>query len=176
MLEIAFQNAPEMESVVDKAVKVYNVGIIRYSAFTLGSLFSSHMYVFLRLPVKHCSVNPIELAWRAMERYIRDHNTKFRLSDVERLAFEWVAAVDPDTAQRYFSHAQEHKLVERKADAYAELIEEDLADDNNESQLSGDETANEVDAWYYPFMKGRGRITSQIGPLPNFNEKVVKPR
>ena len=24
--------------------------------------------------------------------------------------------------------------------------------------------------------KGRGRITSQIGPLPNFNEKVVKPR
>ena len=80
-----------------------------------------------------------------MERYIRDHNTKSRLSDVERLASEWTAAVDPDTAQSYFSHAQEHKLVYRKADAYAELIE-DLADDNNESQLSGDETANEVDA------------------------------
>ena len=81
-----------------------------------------------------------------MERNIRDHNTKFRLSDVERLASEWIAAVDPDTAQSYFSHAQEHELVYRKADAYAELIEEDLADDNNESQLSGDETANKVDA------------------------------
>ena len=51
LLEIAFQNAPEMEYVVDKTAKVYNVGIIRYGTFILGSLFSSHMYILLGLPV-----------------------------------------------------------------------------------------------------------------------------
>ena len=68
------------------------------------------------------------------------------MSDVERLTSEGIAAVDPDKAQSYLSHIQEHELVYRNADAYAELIEEDLADDNNESQLSGGESANEVDA------------------------------
>jgi len=104
------------------------------------------MFVLSRLPVKHCSLNPIELAWAGMKRYIQDYNTKFRLSDVERSASEWIAALDRATAQSYFSHAQEHELVFRKADAVAEELENDLTDEDDESQLTVDETEDESNA------------------------------
>ena len=64
-----------------------------------------------------------------MKIYVRDNNTTFRLSDVERLASEWIAALDPATAQSYFSHAEQ--------------IEENLTDDENE--LTADKTQNEAD-------------------------------
>ena len=81
-----------------------------------------------------------------MKRYVRDHNTTFWLSDVERLASEWIAALDPATAQSYFSHAEQHELIFRKADAYVEQIEESLTDnDDDENELTEDETENEAD-------------------------------
>ena len=45
--------------------------------------FSDRTDILRRLPVKHCSINPIELAWAGMKTYIRENNTYFRLSDVE---------------------------------------------------------------------------------------------
>ena len=104
------------------------------------------MFVLSRLPIKHCSSNPIELAWAGMKSYIRDCNTKFRLSDVERLASEWIAALDAATAQSYFSHAQEHEFVFRKADGVAEELENDLTDEDDESQLTADESEDESNA------------------------------
>ena len=68
------------------------------------------------------------------------------MADVERLASEWIAALDPATAQSYFSHAEQHELIFRKADAYAEQIEEDLTDDDDdENELTAVETENEAD-------------------------------
>ena len=72
--------------------------ITRYFSDRTGTLCS--------LPVKHCTLNPIEFAWSGMKAYIRKNNTYFRLSNVERLASEWMAALDPSTTQSYFSHAQ----------------------------------------------------------------------
>ena len=71
---------------------------------------------------------------------VRNNNTTFRLSDVERLPSEWIVALDPARAQSYFSHAEQHELIFRKADAYAEQIEEGLTDDDDdENELTADE-------------------------------------
>ncbi|CAF2104471.1 unnamed protein product [Rotaria magnacalcarata] len=119
LLDIAFENVPEKKYIVDEAVKIYDIQIIR-------------------LPIKHCSLNPIELAWGAMKSYIRQNNTSFRLSDVERLASEWMTALDSSTAQSYIEHAQKYELVFRQADAFAEELEEQIKDENDEIDLSED--------------------------------------
>jgi hypothetical protein len=64
-----------------------------------------------------------------MKTYIRDNNTSFRLSDVERLAAEWIAATDASTAQSYIAHAYQHELVFKQADAFAEEVEIQLIED-----------------------------------------------
>ena len=53
--------------------------------------------------------------------------------------------MDPATAQSYFFHAEQHELIFRKADAYAKQIEEGLTDDDDENELTADETENEAD-------------------------------
>lgn len=89
--------------------------------------------VSFRLPVKHCTLNPIELAWAGMKDYVRKNNASFRLTDVERLASEWMAALDPATAKSYIAHAEKHELVFRQADEYIERIEEELIDDDDDN-------------------------------------------
>lgn len=73
-----------------------------------------------------------------MKSYIRQNNTSFRLSDVERLASEWMAALDSTTAQSYIEHAQKYELVFRQADAFAEELEEQIKDEDDDIDLSED--------------------------------------
>ena len=79
-----------------------------------------------------------------MKAYVRENNTSFRLSNIERLASEWIAAVDPPTAKSYFSHVQEREIMFKQADARAEELEEQLIDDDEVSSYS-DEEENEAD-------------------------------
>ncbi|CAF0826258.1 unnamed protein product [Didymodactylos carnosus] len=125
LLEIAFENVPAKKYLVDEAAQIYNVDIIR-------------------LPVKHCSLNSIELGWAGMKAYIRDNNTNFCLPDVERLASEWIAAVDEATAQSYIAHAHQHELVFKQTDAFAEEVEDQLIDDEDEDQLTSYESDDET--------------------------------
>lgn len=39
----------------------------------------------VRLPVAHCELNPIEMAWSQMKQYTKTHNVKNTLSDMEQL-------------------------------------------------------------------------------------------
>ena len=48
------------------------------------------------LPVAHCELNPIEMAWSQMKYYIKTHKLKFTLSEMERLAHIAFTAVTPD--------------------------------------------------------------------------------
>ena len=37
------------------------------------------------MPVAHCELNPIELAWANVKEYIRKHNKQFTMSEIEIL-------------------------------------------------------------------------------------------
>ena len=40
-------------------------------------------HTVLRLPVAHCELNPIELAWTSIKGYIAKHNKIHNLPDIE---------------------------------------------------------------------------------------------
>jgi hypothetical protein len=65
-----------------------------------------------------------------MKPCVRKHNTSFPLTDVERLASEWIGALDFATFKSYIAHVHQSELVFRRRDAYAERIEESLIDDD----------------------------------------------
>lgn len=58
LLELSFANVPPKKFKTNEAAAEFNVEI-------------------LRLPVKHCTLNPIELAWAGLKQHVRKYNTSF---------------------------------------------------------------------------------------------------
>ena len=59
------------------------------------------------LPMAHCTLNPIELAWAQVKDHIKANNTQFNLKEVERLAREGFDVVTPDTWKNLVKHVQD---------------------------------------------------------------------
>ena len=59
------------------------------------------------LTVAHCELNPIEMAWTQVKGYVKDHNCKFTLSEVERLLNEGFKIVTPERWKKLIKHVQE---------------------------------------------------------------------
>jgi len=102
----------------------------------------------IRLPVRHCILNPIELAWAGLKGYIRNNNTRFRLNDVHDLALDYLAAVDEELATSFFDHALQHEEIFKAADKYVEEEIESLLqnldiDDDSDNEM--DESISSLD-------------------------------
>ncbi|CAF3868020.1 unnamed protein product [Rotaria magnacalcarata] len=113
LLELAFNNLPRKRYVVDEEAGKHDIDI-------------------LRLPVKHCIFNPIELAWACMKNYVRDNNINFRLSDVRYLAEQWMTSLDAKPATAYLDHARNIENMFKKADSFAEQIGEEIVSEDEE--------------------------------------------
>ena len=68
LLEIALHHVPPKQYKTNVAAIEYDIQIVR-------------------LPFKHCVLNPIELAWAQLKAYVRTNNTLFRLTDISSLAW-----------------------------------------------------------------------------------------
>ncbi|CAF1635986.1 unnamed protein product, partial [Didymodactylos carnosus] len=126
LLELAFSNVPKKKYVVDEAARVFDIKI-------------------LRLPVKHCCLNPIEIAWSNMKNYVRDNNVNFRLSEVETLSSQWMAALDPETSSGFYREAERFEDVFKKSDAQAEELENELIDEDKKVDSDQDTDSFEDD-------------------------------
>lgn len=123
LLELTSQNIPPKIFLSDLAAEEFDVQIIR-------------------LPIKHCVLNPIELCWSQLKSYVRQNNTSFRLTDINTLAQEYIAALDDCT--KFIEHARKAELTFREADKYVETtIEAQIIDseteDEEEFSLASDE-------------------------------------
>ena len=58
----------------------------------------------VRLPPYHCELNPIELAWAQVKRYIKDNNKLFTLAHVKELTFAGFSEVDSDNWKKLIQH------------------------------------------------------------------------
>ena len=73
LLELAIANAPPKKFKTDAIAAEFNVQL-------------------LRLPIKHCTLNPIELLWAKLKEHIRKYNTSF-VSFWNLLNFDYLAIV-----------------------------------------------------------------------------------
>ena len=101
LLQLAFANVPPKRYVTNAIARAFDVEIFR-------------------LPIKHCVLNPTELAWAQLKSYVRRENVSFRISDVENLAREFMAAVDKDLARNFIEHTQKVEEIFKTADAFVE--------------------------------------------------------
>ena len=61
----------------------------------------------VRLPVVHCSLNPIEMAWAQVKGHIKANTKAFNLTEVERLAWEGFSIVTADRWRKLIDHVRE---------------------------------------------------------------------
>ncbi|CAF4197206.1 unnamed protein product [Rotaria sordida] len=117
LLELALANRPVKRYKIDQVAIQYNVEIIR-------------------LPIKHCCLNPIELCWANLKDYVRKNNTHFRITDVHQLAAEFIAGYDGDASAKAIEHARKIENQFRVADRFVEeYVEPNLIDHISDDEL-----------------------------------------
>ncbi|CAF0955578.1 unnamed protein product [Rotaria sordida] len=113
LMQLVFTHLPPKEFIVDKVASKYNTEIVR-------------------IPVKHCALNPIKLGGAGLKNYARQQNVRFRLDDIEQLCNEWLAACDPEHASAYFAHIYKQEEIFKTADKNVDEIENDLIDSEDD--------------------------------------------
>ena len=91
----------------------------------------------LRLPVRHCSLNPIEVVWAGLKDYIRKNNTTFSMTAIYELASEFIAGFDEKSAKAAILHAEKVEKTYKAADDFVEnTIEPQLVDDASDVEIN----------------------------------------
>ncbi|CAF4509343.1 unnamed protein product [Didymodactylos carnosus] len=126
LLEIAYKNLPLKEFMPDKAASKFGVQVVR-------------------IPVKHCVLNPIELVWSGLKNFVRSQNVRFSLTDVEQRANEWLSSLGPEHVAPYFEHVRKHEEIFKATDTIAEEMETDLIDDDESEDDVGDANSTDSD-------------------------------
>ncbi|CAF1369702.1 unnamed protein product, partial [Didymodactylos carnosus] len=86
----------------------------------------------VRIPVRHCVLNPIELAWAQLKNYVRENNTRFHLTDVHNFILEYMSAVGPELCESYYRHVKKAEESFKTADNFIEqIIDPDLEDESD---------------------------------------------
>ena len=61
-------------------------------------------HTVLRLPVAHCELNPIELAWASVKSYVAKHNKNFNITEIQRLTTDGFTHTTADMWRRFCRH------------------------------------------------------------------------
>ena len=101
----------------------------------------------VRVPVAHCELNPIELAWANVKEYVRKHNQQFTMTEVEQLTPTGIGVTTPDLWKKYVEHCkkvedkywQQDGLIEETVEEFIIEFGADSDDSDRESDFSEDE-------------------------------------
>ena len=100
------------------------------------------------LPVAHCELNIIKLAWAHVKEYVKKNNKLFTMAEVERLIPHGIGAVTPDLWKKYVEHVRgvEDKYWEQDG-LIEEVVEECLEQFGEEDSDSDDsDTDSDMDS------------------------------
>ncbi|XP_060868764.1 uncharacterized protein LOC132943720 [Metopolophium dirhodum] len=76
----------------------------KYNLYVVDEKAKKQNKIVLRLPPYHCELNPIELAWSVVKRYVKANNTTFKINDVGQLLNDGIQKVTPEMWSNFVSH------------------------------------------------------------------------
>ena len=91
-------------------------------------------HTVLRLPVAHCELNPIELAWASVKGYVAKNNKQFTMTETKRLTIDGFKHTTLDMWRRFCRHVLdiENEYFERDG-LVEEMVEEFTIDTTEDS-------------------------------------------
>jgi len=100
--------------------------------------------IVLRLPLYHCELNAIEMAWSVMKNHVKNKNTFFKINDVKKLLIDGIKNITPEMWANFVSHTikEEDKLctVDNNTD---ELLDQENV--SHVMQITGDTSSDDSD-------------------------------
>ncbi|XP_065905339.1 uncharacterized protein [Dysidea avara] len=75
--------------------------------YAIDEIAGSKGHEVVRLPVAHCELNPIEMAWSQVKGHVKRNNKRFTLTEVKELVYQGFEAVTSERWQSLIKHVQE---------------------------------------------------------------------
>ena len=107
----------------------------------LDGLAAEKGHQVLRLPAYHCDLNPIELIWSQLKRFVRGQTRTGRLDDIEDLLQLGVQLITPEDWSKCCEHVtrlEERYWVEDGIIEEVEPVVVSLHSDSSSSDESSD--------------------------------------
>lgn len=76
----------------------------QYDKYLIDEYAKDNNKIILRLPPYHCELNPIELAWSSIRKYVRTHNDTLKLQDVHELLISGVKHTTKEMWTNFVGH------------------------------------------------------------------------
>ena len=143
----------------ENALKRELYTIIKASNFTpkyaVDEMAKAAGHEVVRLPPYHCELNPIELAWSQVKRYIKEHNQLFTLTAVKQLTYQGFDEVTPEHWKKLVEHVQrefedrywrDDGLQEEIISEFVIRVGDSDDETSSESDQSGDESESDSES------------------------------
>ena len=106
-------------------------------------------HTVLRLPVAHCELNPIELAWASVKGYVAKHNRDYTFAEVERLTPEGLKHTTTEMWRHFCRHVVDVENEYFEKDGIVEDVVEEMiiavGDDSDEEVEEEDDMVDDDD-------------------------------
>ena len=120
--------------------------------FQIDQILHAHEHTVLRLPPYHCDLNPIELIWADVKRFVSENNTTFKKNDVRVLIGDAFSAIDQKKWMNACGHVESIERQYFRTDnvQFVPITPiiiniEDSSDDEDSSESDSDDESEVID-------------------------------
>lgn len=94
----------------------------KFDKYVIDEIAKLNKKKVLRLPPYHCELNPIELIWSMVKRYVKSNNTTYKLQDVRLLVEQGIDQVTAEQWNKCIRHVKDEEKKMWKIDDITDTL------------------------------------------------------